>query len=206
MLGSIAQFLRFNSDTFIANLPSQFDDTTDWQPLCKAVEALSQHANSRLEKELTARFNDIPVSVQKTALEALTSYSLTFQRLRMLDVCQRILSLDALKHMTNTEDPQACATREARCTPLQTRAFKPFSSASLHADFLGKILRYFTNTVAWSYSVDLDAPPTNHWAAQSQITFLRDVISDAQWLSNTFLQFFATTKKRYSLPPSSLPL
>jgi hypothetical protein len=187
--------LRYNAE-LAQQLPPHFNDTTDWEPLCKAVDALSQHTNTRLEGDLRSRFSQTNQTAQKSALEALALHSLTFNRLRMLDVCQRIVSLDALKQITATDDPQACAASEARCTPLPTHAFKQLSSStSLSSDFLGKILRYFTNTVAWSYSVDLDAPPKNHWAAQSQITFFRTVIADAQWLSGTFLQFFTTTKK-----------
>lgn len=196
MFYSLPQFLRLGSSISIPELPPHFNDTTDWGPLCKTIECLSQSTNTRLERDLFDRFNKTSQTAQKSALEALALHSLTSNRLRMLDVCQRILSLDALKQITATNDPQACAASEARWTPPQAHAFKQLSlPTSFQPDFFGKILRYFTNTVAWSYSVDLDAPPKNHWAAQSQITFFRTVIADAQWLSGTFLQFFTTTKK-----------
>jgi MoxR-like ATPase len=159
----------------------------------KVVAYLADHRSTKLEQALKGK-------VTNKNLPEIVEFSLMSGRLRMLDVLERIVSLEQLKTLSKVSDPVALAHADAQITPLPQRSFEVITKSllrgwSVRSGILNKIGQYFISTVTWSYGVDLDTPPRSRWVAQSQWMFFRGMAEDAKWIGSFFVGFFTTTWK-----------
>lgn len=157
-----------------------------------AIEHLSHHSNPALEAGVVKASLDVIFKV--------VAYSLQSGKLKMLDVCQRIVQLDQLKELSTIGDVTAHAKVEAALIPLPQRNIDMISKSllqqwHLNSGIIGKMIHYFVSTVTWSYSIDLDTPPTSRWVAQSQWSFFRSLAEDGKWAVVAFFSFFSSTWK-----------
>jgi hypothetical protein len=168
--------------------------------LNKVVAYLADYKDAQLERVLKEKFAAAPMPEAAAALANVTAFSLTSGRLKMLDVCQRIVSLDRLQGLADTPDVIRLARADALVTPAPKRSFEMIADSisnqwTQHSGIFTKITQYFISTAAWSYSIDLDTPPTNRWVAQSQWMFFRGMVEDLKWVGVAFLQLFSSTWK-----------
>ena len=159
----------------------------------KVVAYLADHRSAKLERALQGKVTEVN-------LPEIVEFSLMSGRLRMLDVLERVVSLEQLKTLSKIPDPVALAKADSQITPLPQRSLEVITKSllsgwSFRSGILNKIGQYFISTVTWSYGVDLDTPPRNRWVAQSQWMFFRGMFEDAKWITSFFVGFFTTTWK-----------
>lgn len=173
------------------------------EPLHKVVAYLANHSNSKLRKALENKFRQAsPADVSKS-LHSVVAYSLTSGQLKMLDVCQKVVSLPQLKDLAHVQDVLQLAQADALAVPKPQKTMDVISHSLKHRWFkhgiFNKVIQYFVQTISWTYSINLDRPPNSYWMAQSQWTFFRTFASDITWIGQTFLALFSTTWKAVSV-------
>jgi ATP-dependent Clp protease ATP-binding subunit ClpA len=171
-----------------------------WSTLHKVVAYLAVHSNSKLQAALENRFKEASLSEVKASLNSIAAYSLSTGRLKMLDVCQKIAGLHQLKSLAQVNDAIQLAQADALVAPNPKRSFAAISDSlrqrwCQNAGIFTKVMQYFIQTIAWSYSIDLDRPPNSYWMAQNQWTFFRTFVDDVLRIETMFLNFFSTAWK-----------
>jgi hypothetical protein len=162
----------------------------------QSIAYLSIRSNRALTKAVQEVLNTEPGTARNIVQASLLS-----GRLRMLDVCENLLSLETLKNVSGVENPvtDACDEAEYFAPPSPAEGEWLFIRALKHiaprSELVARVARYMTETVAWSYQIELDTPPTNQYAALNQMNFLRTVASDVRWLGGLLLDYFVTTWK-----------
>ena len=174
--------------------------SSDRTTLHKVVAYLATHSDSKLQIALETKLKEAPPSEVAASLKSLADYGLSTNRLKMLDVCQKIVGLHQLKALSQVNDVLQLAQADALVSPKPQRTFEAISDSLMlrwyqNAGIFSKAIQYFIQTLTWSYSIDLDRPPNSYWMAQNQWTFFRTLSTDLLWVGTMFINFFSTTWK-----------
>ncbi len=173
------------------------------------IAYLADHPHAKLEEMVKTKFAQIPCrDGQVFSLQFITKFSVSNDRLKMLDVCQRILSLDQLKKILGKEDLDiaALAKREARIVPKPQRNIEKISGSlsqywQQHSYIFGKIIHCFHFIVIGSlasilrmFTTPLKSPPSV-FEMKNYFEVYHGLIKSTSYLSTSYLKFFSSTQK-----------
>jgi hypothetical protein len=167
------------------------------QPLAlvESIAYLSSYPHQRLQNKIENIFNSCSEEEAIKKLESVANFSLDQNRLKMLDTCQKIISLEVMKKIFPFTYPIKLAQQEALLAPKATTHFERLSQsikdyAQSNTGYWGKLTRYFGQTVLLSYSLDIENVPKNQWEASAQVSMVRNVINDVIWITEALLEKF----------------
>lgn len=174
--------------------------------LQEVVGYLADHADAKLEQALKEKLAilDSPKILEK--VKSVCMSSLQKGHLKMLEVCQRIVSFDQLKSGSNGYDPMAIAKRESSLIPAPTRTIEKISDTAIqnwpiYSSIFGKILNWVKN-MTWAIilalintlSYPINNSFTNFTGIQGYLKNCRSMLDGFKQLTTSYLEFFATTK------------
>ncbi|MBS0648567.1 MAG: AAA family ATPase [Verrucomicrobia bacterium] len=171
-------------------------------PLHRAVAYLGDNSDPRIEKIVAQKLSQAPPLELKIAISHLVSFSIKNDRLKMIEVCQKVLQLQAIKEVFNIEEDIQPVIQglERHIIQKRNKTSDAHSSYSWNFPFPSfRNVRYFrhyiTTLVGLAYGIDFTERPTSRWAAQYQLSFFRSTLSDIQSLGTQYLKYFSSTRK-----------
>ncbi len=177
--------------------------------LHKTIAYLAQYSNPRLEKILETKFGQISSSTGvKNIFHSILLLSLRTNRPKMLEVCQKVLSLNKLKALFHVSDVISLAQKEALVVQKPQHRVASISKSLIHALQqpllkIRKVIQYIFSTTGQAYGVDFDAPPKNSQKAQGQWSFYRDTAHDICVIA-PFVRAFFTVQVKTSIAIATL--
>jgi len=188
---------RFSFSTFNKELDANKPILLD-----HAVAYLGDYFNPVLKQILFKKLQEATPAERAKAFAHLIHFSINSNRKKMIDTCQRIVTLDLLKetygikgetqsvvkglarHMARKEDPNKKSVSQGSwqigLPKLETFRYVPF---------------YVINLIGMAYGVDFTEKPTSRWAAQYQLSFFRTAFTDLHWLGTLYLDYFSSARK-----------
>lgn len=171
-------------------------------PLPRAVAYLADNSDPQIEKIVKEKLSQASPEKLKLALSHLVSFSIHTDRPKMLDVCQRVLELDAIKKTFPIEEDIQPVVQGLDRHIINKGNQTQFSDTrySWKFPFPGfRNLRYFRHylvtLVGLAYGIDFTERPTSRWAAQYQLSFFRSTFTDLQFVGSQYLKYFSSTRK-----------
>lgn len=170
--------------------------------MLEAVAYLAKHKDWQLQKKIETVLEEAPATDALSALQAVISNALLQEgRASMLEVCQRIISLDTLERLSNLKHAHNCAKLESEIVLPYVLSKKPATiliQLQPNVGVVTKILQYALAIFKFSYTLDFSKPPRTRWEAQSQLYMLRKTFEDLKWLWTTLpvlLLFLSSARK-----------
>ncbi len=195
------------SRLFPSEPPTLLEELNNQNPLTnetlqKVVAYLADHSNAGLEQALKEKLAKTDPSDTLSMVKSISMLSLQQDRLKMLEVCKRIVSLDQLKTGLKIDDPMAIAKRESSIIPLFT--VKKISDTAIqnwlkYSSIFGKVI-HWTKAMIMAFVVALIATLssplnnffTNFTAIQGYLKTCRSMIDGFNHLITSYLELFAT--------------
>jgi ATP-dependent Clp protease ATP-binding subunit ClpA len=146
------------------------------------IAYLSLYSHSRLQMKLTEKLEALQIDDVKHCLTHIVQLSTESAQSSLITTCQKVMSLDLFQKLYPT-DVLARARQDRLVAPKNSSGLQQFSQdlrryVDLNSGYVGKITRFFSQTILLSYKIDLDNPPQDQWRAQNQLTTLRTLVSD----------------------------
>lgn len=182
------------------------NDSISYPTLLKVVAFLADHPHSQLEQALKEKMSSETPTTTLLNIQSVSMFSLLHGRLKMLDVCQRIVSLDQLRSGLNVEDARAVAKREAPITPKPVRKIEKISDTVVqnwhkYSGIFGKIVNCFQTMIMGTFATvgvailsPLDNPPANIMEIQVVFQVYHYLIESFTYVTTSYLNFFPTRK------------
>jgi len=174
----------------LENTPAKIEQSDE-----SSVAYLASHSDAKVEHALASKWASLSQEKLGQTLRSVVALSLQTDRLKMLDVCQRIVTLDQLKQLTKVTDIIQKAKDDAAILPKPLEHSLIPRSWKLSPGIFNKVAQYVIITLTNAYSINLDRPPTTRWAAQSQWMFFQSSLTGVSWIGTTLLYYFETTRK-----------
>jgi len=176
--------------------------------LLESTVCILRYSDKKIEALLRRKLQELPTARLSSVFSRLTYLSLDEGREKLLDVIDRIVDLNQLRTIRDTECPsvERCDSRLRMAGAIvlnfplkqEDETKKKKSILSKWVSSLGNLRSapsYLFCTLSLAYGMDLHDRPTSRWMAQAQVTFLRTALGDVAWLRSSYLQLFATAKK-----------
>jgi hypothetical protein len=171
-------------------------------PLHRAVAYLADNSDPKVEKIVKQKLSQASSKELHVTLSHLVSFSIHTERPKMLDVCSRVLQLDAIKKAFHIEEdiqpviqgwdrhiiPQKNIIQDS-----DNRLFWKFSFPGFRN--FRYFRHYIVTLIGLAYGIDFTERPTGKWAAQYQLSFFRSTLSDLQFIGGRYLKYFSSTRK-----------
>ncbi len=175
--------------------------------LLKVVTFLADHPHTKLEQVLKEKLAKTTPSQTLVKVKSVCIKGLRENRLKMLEVCKRILSLDQLKSAFNCFDPTTTAQRESSIIPAPTRTIKKISDTAIQN--WHKYSSIFGKTIHWAQTMlvgiimalvtALTYPVYNQLltlaAIEGYLKNCSSIFNGFTKLTTSYLGFFATKEK-----------
>ncbi len=175
--------------------------------LCRVVAFLTHRSHFGLEQALKDKIAEKPTSQMITDLQSVAKFSLETGRLKMIEVCKRIVALDQLKSGSNVANVQAIAKIEAQFISQPPRIIEKISDSVWeywyrYSSIFGKIIHCLDTvavgtltTIAFSVISPLNSPPTNILEVQGSFDVFRYLTHSFFTFKDAYLNLFSTKKK-----------
>ena len=181
-------------------------DSLSYPTLLKVVTYLADYSHAKLEQLLKEKLAQITPLQTLSIVQSVSLLSLREDRLKMLDVCKRIVSLDQLISGLEIDDAIAIAERESSLIPKPTRIIETISDTAIqnwhkYSSILGKIVHWFQAAIMGTFTAvgdsilfPLNHPPSSIMEMQGHFNVYRSLVKGFTYLTTTYLAFFAKTE------------
>jgi hypothetical protein len=183
------------------------EDALPDSTLLKVVAFLADHPHTKLEQALKEKITKADSSETLSNVRSVSSFSFLTNRLKMLEVCKRIVSLDQLKNGLYIKNAMAIAKRESRIIPAPTRTIQKISDTASqnwhqYSSYFGKSVHWLHTVVMGILSTTVTTllspiynPPSSMMAMQGYFSNYSSIINVFIYLATSYLAFFTTMKK-----------
>jgi ATP-dependent Clp protease ATP-binding subunit ClpA len=175
--------------------------------LLKVVAFLADSPHTQLEKALKEKIAKADSSETLSNVRSVSSFSFLANRLKMLEVCKKIVSLDQLKKGLDIKNAMAIAKRESSIIPAPTRTIQKISNTA--SQNWNKYSSIFGKAVHWLHTVIFGIlsttgttllspilnPPSSMMTMQGYFSNYSTIINTFIYLATSYLAFFTTMKK-----------
>jgi hypothetical protein len=141
--------------------------------LHKTVAYLAKYPNPRLEGILVNKIREISSADSlRNAFHSVLLLSLRVNRPKILEVCQKVVSLQQLTTLFKVKDVMSLVQTDAIVAQKPEHRLASLSKSLAHAlqqplQKTGKIFLYIFSTTCQAYAFDFDNPPKNSQRAQA---------------------------------------
>ncbi len=175
--------------------------------LLKVVAFLADHPHTKLEQALKEKMTKADDSETVSNVRSVSSFSFLTNRLKMLEVCKRIVSLDQLKKGLDIKSAMAIAKREAPIIPKPTRTIQKISDSAnqnwhQYSSVFGKAVHWLHNVIFGILSTTgttllspILNPPSSIMTMQGYFSNYSTIINTFIYLATSYIAFFTTMKK-----------
>lgn len=148
----------------------------------RCIAYLSLYSHSRLQMKLTENLEALEQHDAQACLRRIVQLSTESAQGSLITTCQKVMSLDLFQKLYPTNVLNR-VRQDRLVAPKNSSGLKQLSQGViryfyLNSGYVGKITRFFSQTILLSYKIDLDNPPKEQWRAQNQLTTLRTLVSD----------------------------
>jgi len=132
-------------------------DSLSYPTLLKVVAYLADHPHALLEQTLKDKLSKETSSTTLLNIQSVSMFSLLHGRLKMLDVCKRVVSLEQLKTGLNIDDVKDIAEKESRIIPKPIRKIEKLSEMIARhwqkcTYIFGKVINVFFHIITGTFS------------------------------------------------------
>lgn len=151
-------FQYYNPRRSFVSAPPTFEELNSKQALLTeetfkaAVAYLADHSDAELEKALKEKINVTEPATTVAFIKSICTSSLQENRLKMIEICKRIVSLDQLKSGLGIYNPMEIAQRESLIIPkrkIEKIADTAVQNWDKYSKIFGKIICWNQTVIQW---------------------------------------------------------